>query len=152
MTSFPTIASAARDIAAKRISPVELMKDHLARSEKLNPALHAFIRFTPEIALEQAQAAEARQAAGALRGQLDGIPIAHKDIYETAGVTTTGHSRVLEHHVPKIDSAVVRRWRMRSTSPIALLAPLPWKAARLGQCSLIPLPATQRSLYWALKR
>jgi aspartyl-tRNA(Asn)/glutamyl-tRNA(Gln) amidotransferase subunit A len=58
MTSFPTIASAARDIAAKRISPVELMKDHLARSEKLNPTLHAFIRFTPEIALEQAQAAE----------------------------------------------------------------------------------------------
>ncbi|MEY4845623.1 MAG: hypothetical protein RL312_1904, partial [Pseudomonadota bacterium] len=48
MTSFPTIASAARDIAAKRISPVELMKDHLARSEKLNPALHAFIRFTPD--------------------------------------------------------------------------------------------------------
>ena len=115
MTSFPTIASAARDIAAKRISPVELMKDHLARSEKLNPALHAFIRFTPEIALEQARAAEARQAAGALRGPLDGIPIAHKDIYETAGVTTTGHSRVLEHHVPKMDSAVVRRWREAGT-------------------------------------
>ena len=75
MTSFPTIAGAARDIAAKRISPVELMQDHLARSEKLNPTLHAFIRFTPEIALEQARAAEARQMAGALRGPLDGIPI-----------------------------------------------------------------------------
>ena len=141
MTSFPTIASAARDIAAKRISPVELMKDHLARSEKLNPALHAFIRFTPEIALEQARAAEARQAAGALRGPLDGIPIAHKDIYETAGVTTTGHSRVLEHHVPKADSAVVRRWREAGAVMLGKLAThefawggpsfdLPWPPAR----------------------
>lgn len=141
MTSFPTIASAARDIAAKRISPVELMKDHLARSEKLNPALHAFIRFTPEIALEQARAAEARQAAGALHGPLDGIPIAHKDIYETAGVTTTGHSRVLEHHVPKADSAVVRRWREAGAVMLGKLAThefawggpsfdLPWPPAR----------------------
>ncbi len=141
MTSFPTIASAARDIAAKRISPVELMKDHLARSEKLNPALHAFIRFTPEIALEQARAAEARQAAGALQSPLDGIPIAHKDIYETAGVTTTGHSRVLEHHVPKMDSAVVRRWREAGAVMLGKLAThefawggpsfdLPWPPAR----------------------
>jgi len=141
MTSFPTIASAARDIAAKRVSPVELMKDHLARSEKLNPALHAFIRFTPDIALEQAKAAEARQAAGALRGPLDGIPIAHKDIYETAGVTTTGHSRVLEHHVPKADSAVVRRWREAGAVMLGKLAThefawggpsfdLPWPPAR----------------------
>ncbi|MFO0189430.1 MAG: amidase, partial [Alphaproteobacteria bacterium] len=141
MSSFPTIASAARDIAAKRISPVELMKDHLARSEKLNPALHAFIRFTPEIALEQARAAEARQAAGALHGPLDGIPIAHKDIYETAGVTTTGHSRVLEHHVPKADSAVVRRWREAGAVMLGKLAThefawggpsfdLPWPPAR----------------------
>jgi len=61
MTSFPTIASAARDIAAKRVSPVELMKDHLARSEKLNPALHAFIRFTPDIALEPRPPKRARQ-------------------------------------------------------------------------------------------
>jgi aspartyl-tRNA(Asn)/glutamyl-tRNA(Gln) amidotransferase subunit A len=141
MTSFPTIAGAARDIAAKRISPVELMQDHLARSEKLNPTLHAFIRFTPEIALEQARAAEARQMAGALRGPLDGIPIAHKDIYETAGVATTGHSRVLEHHVPKTDSAVVRRWREAGAVMLGKLAThefawggpsfdLPWPPAR----------------------
>ena len=85
MTSFPTIASAARDIAAKKISPVEFAKDRLAQAEKMNPTLNAFIRFTPDIALEQARAAEARQMAGALHGPLDGIPIAHKDIYETAG-------------------------------------------------------------------
>jgi aspartyl-tRNA(Asn)/glutamyl-tRNA(Gln) amidotransferase subunit A len=106
----PTIAEAARLIAAKKISPVEFARDRLAKAEALNPAIHAFIRFTPEIALAQAKAAEARQMAGALKGPLDGIPLGHKDIYETAGVPTTGHSRVLEGHVPAADAAAVRAW------------------------------------------
>ena len=60
---IPTIAEAAKQIAAKTLSPVEFMKDRLAKAEALNPQIHAFIRFTPEIALKQAQAAEARQMA-----------------------------------------------------------------------------------------
>jgi aspartyl-tRNA(Asn)/glutamyl-tRNA(Gln) amidotransferase subunit A len=107
---IPTIAEAARQIAAKEISPVAFMKDRLARAQALNPEIHAFIRFTPELALAQAEATEARQMAGTLKGPLDGIPIAHKDIYETAGIPTTAHSRVLEHHVPQADSAAVRAW------------------------------------------
>ena len=138
---IPTIAEAARKIAAKEISPVEFMQDRLAKAEALNPAIHAFIRFTPEIALAQARAAEARQMAGALKGPLDGIPIAHKDIYETAGVPTTGHSRVLEHHVPKADAAAVRAWADAGAVMLGKLAThefawggpsfdLPWPPAR----------------------
>lgn len=138
---IPTIAEAARRIAAKEISPVEFMKDRLAKAEALNPAIHAFIRFTPELALAQAQAAEARQMAGALKGPLDGIPIAHKDIYETAGIPTTGHSRVLEHHIPKADAAAVRAWAEAGAVMLGKLAThefawggpsfdLPWPPAR----------------------
>lgn len=138
---IPTIAEAARKIAAKEISPVEFMKDRLAKAEALNPVIHAFIRFTPEIALAQARAAEARQMAGMLKGPLDGIPIAHKDIYETAGIATTGHSRVLEHHVPKADAAAVRAWANAGAVMLGKLAThefawggpsfdLPWPPAR----------------------
>ena len=119
---IPTIAEAAKLIAAKKLSPVELMKDRLAKAEALNPQIHAFIRFTPELALQQAQAAEARQMAGTLKGPLDGIPIGHKDIYETAGIPTTGHSRVLEHHVPKADAAAVRAWAEAGAVTLGKLA------------------------------
>lgn len=138
---IPTIAEAARQIAARQLSPVEFMKDRLAKAEALNPEIHAFIRFTPDVALAQAKAAEARQMAGTLKGPLDGIPIAHKDIYETAGIPTTGHSRVLEHHVPKADSAAVRAWADAGAVMLGKLAThefafggpsfdLPWPPAR----------------------
>ena len=138
---IPTIAEAAKRIAAKELSPVELTKDRLAKAQAVNAEIHAFIRFTPEIALEQAKAAEARQMAGTLKGPLDGIPIGHKDIYETAGVPTTGHSRVLEHHVPKHDSAAVRAWADAGAVMLGKLAThefawggpsfdLPWPPAR----------------------
>jgi len=138
---IPTIAEAARLIAAKKISPVEFAKDRLAKAEALNPAIHAFIRFTPEIALAQAKAAEARQMAGTLKGALDGIPLAHKDIYETAGVPTTGHSRVLQDHVPAADAAAVRAWAEAGAVTLGKLAThefawggpsfdLPWPPAR----------------------
>jgi len=141
MSAFPTIADAARDIATKKVSPVELAKACLDRAQRLNPTLHAFIRFTEEIALDQAKAAEARQMAGTLKGALDGIPIGHKDIYETAGVTTTAHSRVLIDHVPAEDSAVVRMWREAGVVMLGKLAThefawggpsfdLPWPPAR----------------------
>lgn len=138
---IPTIAEAAKRIAAKQLSPVEFMKDRLAKAEALNPEIHAFIRFTPEIALAQAQAAEARQMAGTLKGPLDGIPIAHKDIYETVGVPTTGHSRVLIDHVPEADAAAVAAWADAGAVMLGKLAThefawggpsfdLPWPPAR----------------------
>jgi aspartyl-tRNA(Asn)/glutamyl-tRNA(Gln) amidotransferase subunit A len=142
MTALPaTIADLHRAIAARHLSPVELVQEALARAERLNPVLHAFIRLTPELALEQARAAEARQMQGTLRGPLDGIPVGHKDIFETAGIPTTGHSRVLEHHVPKQDATVVRAWAEAGMVMVGKLAThefawggpsfdLPWPPAR----------------------
>ena len=89
---IPTIAEAGARIADKSLSPVELMRECQARIADLDPQLHAFILQTPERALADARAAEARQMAGTLRGPLDGIPIGHKDIYSTAGIPTTAHS------------------------------------------------------------
>ncbi len=111
MTRLPgSLAEAAQLIAGRRLSPVELARAALARADQLNPCLHAFIRVTGDLALEQARAAEARQMAGELRGPLDGIPIAHKDIFETAGIPTTAHSRILLDHVPRRDAAAVEAW------------------------------------------
>jgi aspartyl-tRNA(Asn)/glutamyl-tRNA(Gln) amidotransferase subunit A len=111
MSGLPgTLAEAARLIAGKALSPVELTRAALARAEALNPHLHAFIRITEDVALRQARDAEARQMAGTLRGALDGIPVAHKDIYETAGIPTTAHSRILIDHVPARDAAAVAAW------------------------------------------
>lgn len=111
MTALPgSLAEAARLVAARKLSPVELTRAALARAEALNPRLNAFIRITADLALRQATEAEARQMRGALRGALDGIPVAHKDIYETAGVPTTAHSRILLDHVPARDAATVAAW------------------------------------------
>ena len=107
MSAILTIAEAARLIAAKKLSPVELAKTHLDRIRRLDPQLNAFLLVTEERALADAKAAEARQMSGALRGQLDGIPIAHKDIYNTAGIRTTAHSKLLEHNVPTRDAHTV---------------------------------------------
>ncbi|NKE43653.1 amidase [Roseomonas frigidaquae] len=142
MTELPLgLAATARLIAARQISPVELAESALTRAAALNPVLHAFIRLTPELAREQARAAEARQMQGALKGPLDGIPIGHKDIYETAGIPTTGHSRILENHVPDRDATVVRAWAEAGTVTIGKTAThefawggpsfdLPWPPAR----------------------
>lgn len=141
MTAFPTIASAAADLAARKISPVELTKHMLARIARLDGQLHSFLMVTEERALADAAAAEKRFMAGTPRGTLDGIPIAHKDIYGTAGIRTTGHSRLLEHNVPATDSTVVRKWAEAGTVMLGKLAThefamggpsfdIPWPPAR----------------------
>ncbi len=108
--SVLTIAESARLIAAKKLSPVELAKTHLERIRRLDPQLNAFLVVTEERALADAKAAEARQMSGARRGPLDGIPIAHKDIYNTAGIRTTAHSRLLQDNVPTRDAHTVKKW------------------------------------------
>src|SRR5688572_26045552 len=108
---IPTIAEAASLIAAKKVSPVELTRDCLARIATRNAELSAFILVTEERAMADAKVAEARQMAGTLKGKLDGIPIGHKDIYSTAGITTTAHSAQLQDHVPDTDAVTVAKWR-----------------------------------------
>ncbi|HQT45940.1 MAG TPA: Asp-tRNA(Asn)/Glu-tRNA(Gln) amidotransferase subunit GatA [Acidocella sp.] len=100
-----TIAQAGADLAARKISAVELTTAHNAAVEKLNPQLNAYITTTPELALEQAKAADARIAAGEA-GPLTGIPLAIKDLFCTAGVRTTAASKILEPFVPPYESTV----------------------------------------------
>ncbi|WP_395709717.1 amidase [Reyranella sp.] len=136
-----TIAEAATQIAARKISPVELAKTQLERIRRLDPQLDSFLLVTEERALADAKAAETRQTAGTLRGKLDGIPIAHKDIYNTAGIRTTAHSKLLEHNVPARDAHTVRKWADAGTVMLGKLAThefafggpsfdLPWPPAR----------------------
>jgi Asp-tRNA(Asn)/Glu-tRNA(Gln) amidotransferase A subunit family amidase len=109
MQPFFTIAEANRQIAAKQVSPVELARACLERIEHLDPHLHSFLLVTGERALTDARASEARVLNGSRKGPLDGIPIAHKDIYKTAGIRTTAHSRLLIDDVPSEDATVVAR-------------------------------------------
>jgi aspartyl-tRNA(Asn)/glutamyl-tRNA(Gln) amidotransferase subunit A len=141
MSEVLTIAEAGRRIAARKLSPVELAKSHLERIKRLDPALNAFLLVTEERALADAKAAEARQMSGSLRGALDGIPIAHKDIYCTAGIRTTAHSRLLEKNVPARDAHTVKKWADAGTVMLGKLAThefafggpsfdVPWPPAR----------------------
>src|SRR5262252_8365133 len=106
---FLTIAEAATLIGKRELSPVELVESRLARIDRLDGELHSFIRVLPEAARTAARTAEAEIMAGRYRGPLHGIPIGLKDIYETKGVPTTGHSKVLVDHVPQQDATSVRR-------------------------------------------
>lgn len=106
---FITITEAARLIAAGELSPVELAEAKLARVTALDPQINAFITVTAERALQQARAAEADIIAGRHAGPMHGIPFALKDIYATAGILTSGHSRVCIDNVPSEDAAVTSR-------------------------------------------
>ncbi|MFZ0021730.1 MAG: amidase family protein, partial [Acetobacteraceae bacterium] len=100
MSDIPTIAEAARLIAAKKLSPVELTHACLDRVRELNGELHAFVLVTEERALADARAAEAAVMAGKAVGPLCGVPIGLKDIVDTKGIPTTCHSKILRDNVP----------------------------------------------------
>ena len=122
MQPIPTIAEAARQIAAKQLSPVELTRTCLDRIARIDPNVHSFLFVTEERALADARAAEARIMRDGPKGPLDGIPIGYKDIYNTAGIRTTGHSRLLADNVPRTDAAVVARLVEAGTVMLGKLA------------------------------
>ncbi|MBO0737633.1 MAG: amidase, partial [Alphaproteobacteria bacterium] len=105
--AFLTIAEAARLIERKQLSPVELTTALIRRSEALDPQLNAYLLLTAERALDQARAAERDIMAGGYRGPMHGIPFALKDIYSTAGLRTTGHSKICLDTVPSMDATTV---------------------------------------------
>jgi aspartyl-tRNA(Asn)/glutamyl-tRNA(Gln) amidotransferase subunit A len=99
----------ARMIATKAVSPVEVVRAHLDRIAALDGSLRAYITVCGDAALETAKAAEGRLMAGGALGPLHGVPYALKDLYDTAGVRTTGGSRIFADRVPTSDATVVRR-------------------------------------------
>jgi aspartyl-tRNA(Asn)/glutamyl-tRNA(Gln) amidotransferase subunit A len=111
MPAFNTISELAQRLRRRKISPVEITRACLDRIEKLNPALNAFITVMAESALAEARAAEVQIARGQWRGPLHGVPVALKDLVDTAGVRTTAASALYKDRIPTDDAEVVRRLR-----------------------------------------
>jgi len=103
-----TLAELNEGLRARRFSSVELARHFLARIERFNPALNAFITVTGEQALAAAQKADQLLAAGEAL-PLAGLPIVHKDLFCTDGVLTTCGSKMLSNFVAPYDAAVVER-------------------------------------------
>jgi aspartyl-tRNA(Asn)/glutamyl-tRNA(Gln) amidotransferase subunit A len=98
-------------IAARELASSEAVRAALARLELLQDKLNAFITVLPEQALAAAQKADEEIARGHYRGPLHGVPVSIKDMFEMAGVLTTGGSKILAEWVPEMDAALVERLR-----------------------------------------
>ena len=104
-----SLADASEMVRNKKVSPVELTRACLARIEQLNAKFNAFITVTAELALADAKRAEEDVSHKKWRGPMHGIPVALKDLVDTAGVRTTAGSGVFKDRVPTEDAEVVRR-------------------------------------------
>jgi aspartyl-tRNA(Asn)/glutamyl-tRNA(Gln) amidotransferase subunit A len=104
-----TLSQASELVRGRKVSPVELTQACLSRIEQLNPKLNAFITVTADSALAQAREAEPDIQRGRWRGPLHGIPIALKDLVDTAGVRTTAASGLFTQRIPKQDAEIVRK-------------------------------------------
>ncbi|MGH3275876.1 MAG: amidase family protein, partial [Streptosporangiaceae bacterium] len=93
----------------REVSAVEVITAHIARIEAVGGAVNAIVTQTFETALARAAAADADLARGVPPGLLHGLPVAHKDLHDTAGVRTTYGSPLFAGHVPEVDDLVVAR-------------------------------------------
>ena len=107
--AIPTIVEAAKLIAARQLSPVELTRACLDRIHRLDNELHAFVHLTEERALAEARAAEAAIMTGGAKGPLHGIPIGLKDIVDTKGIPTTCQSKILQDNIPDSDATCAEK-------------------------------------------
>jgi hypothetical protein len=98
-----TLAQAAARMASGAITPMQLTNAYLTRIARMNGKLNAYITVTADLARREAQ--NLRQA----KGPLSGIPIAHKDLFETKGVRTTAGSRLFTDHIPDVNADIVQR-------------------------------------------
>jgi len=136
--AFLTIAELNRLYDQRELSPVEVTRSLLDRIAAHDGKLHSFIRVTPEVALAEAQAAERELVAGRRRGPLQGIPYALKDIVETAGIPTTGHSKLCQDHVPTADAHLVTLLKAGGAVLMGKLAT--WEFALGGPSWDLPWP------------
>jgi len=103
-----TIAELGSLLQGRKLSPVELTEAHLARIERLDPELKAYITVTADSALEAARRAEREIQSGSYRGPLHGVPLGIKDLLDVAGVPNTMGSKILSSNVPASDATVVK--------------------------------------------
>ena len=109
--AYLTIAEASARIEAGTLTATDLVEATFARIEQADPQVHAYVRLMRSTAIAEAQAATQRARDGARRGPLDGIPIAVKDIFDTASVVTTGGTGAYRDRVPAEDATAVRLLR-----------------------------------------
>ena len=143
-----SLAALSKALHSKAISSVELTELYLKRIQQLDGAINSFITVTPELALEQARAADVRLADGSA-GPLTGIPLAHKDLFCTEGVRTSCGSKMLDNFIAPYESSVTQRFldagavslgktnmdefAMGSSSESSFYGPVrnPWDAERI---------------------
>ena len=101
----------ARLIPTKKLSAREALAAHLKQIERLNPKVNAIVTLVPEMAAQSAAKADEMQARGEPLGLLHGLPVAHKDLFETRGTRTTFGSPLYKDYVPTEDDIVVERMR-----------------------------------------
>ena len=106
---FQPIAQLAAALEAKQLSAVDLAKAVIARTQAVEPRIHAFNSWDEADALAQAAASDARRAAGQARGALDGIPIGLKDVIAVKDQPLTASSRMLANFVSPYDATVTTR-------------------------------------------
>jgi len=113
-----SVGELSRLIRKREVSPVEVVKAHLARVEALEPSLNSFITFLPEQAIKEAQLAEQEIRSGTYRSPLHGIPIGLKDLFFVKGIPNTSGSKIFDHFIPTYDSTVALK--LRQTGAILL--------------------------------
>ena len=106
---YLSLDEVARRLKARKLSSVEATRAILERIDKLDPKLKSYATVTPERALQDAARLDAETAAGKSRGKLHGVPIAVKDLCNTAGVPTAAGMAIHRQHVPAKDATVVAR-------------------------------------------
>jgi aspartyl-tRNA(Asn)/glutamyl-tRNA(Gln) amidotransferase subunit A len=143
-----TIAEANRAFAARKLSPVELTKSYLARIAALDSTLNSYLLVTADRALAEAAEAEAQIMRSGPRGPMHGIPYGLKDIYETAGVRTTAHSKLLADNVPLEDCTAQKK--LRAAGGVLLGKQATWEFALGGPSFDLPWPPARNP--WDLSR
>lgn len=102
-----SIKQLANKLAAKEFSACELTEYFIARIKRHNPSINAYITTTFDLALQQAAQSDIRRAKGEVKSPLDGIPMAHKDLFCTQDVRTTAGSKMLENFIPSYNAGIV---------------------------------------------
>ena len=135
MTEDPsslTLSAAASLLGSGKISACELSAACLERIERQQPILNTFLTLDPEGALAAATESDARRARGAARGPLDGIPVAHKDLFDRAGRITTAGSILMNDRVPNRTATVLERLDAAGAIEIGTLGASEFAAGATG--------------------
>ena len=147
---YLSVTELAKRIETKKLSPVELTQAYLERSQKLGPRFNAYALLTPELALEQAKAAEKDIRRGHYRGPLHGIPYAAKDLLAVKGLPTTWGAKPFENQVFDYHATVIEHLNnvgavmIGKAAMIELAGGMGYRFASAG----LPKPGNRSNLAW----